>query len=107
MTSRTICRLTWGSPDFAAELKNDAWDLLTAISPVGNMSNLLTPLLLVPEWCSPWKKWERKRHAKQQEWFRRNMEEVKHRIQAGTAGTSLLSLPILDLKIDCFNTDNE
>ncbi|KAG4431048.1 hypothetical protein IFR05_013468 [Cadophora sp. M221] len=85
MTSRTISRLTWGSPDPASELKNDAWDLLQAISPVGNLSNLFTPLLLVPTFLSPWKKWEKKRHDRQQEWFRRNLEDVRIRMGEGRA----------------------
>ncbi|KAH7346253.1 hypothetical protein BKA65DRAFT_585140 [Rhexocercosporidium sp. MPI-PUGE-AT-0058] len=54
-----------GSPDYAPELKNDAWRLLQAISPVGNLSNLFTPLLILPRCMSPWKKWEKQRHDKQ------------------------------------------
>jgi Cytochrome P450 len=87
MTSRTICRLTWGTPDLAIGLKADAWGLLNAISPVGNLTNLITPLLWIPTFLSPWKKWERNRHRVQQDWFLDNMKGVRKRMAEGTAGT--------------------
>jgi len=88
MTSRTICRLTWGTPDHAIGLKADAWGLLNAISPVGNLTNLVTPLLWIPTFLSPWKKWERERHKAQQAWFKENMEGVRKKMMEGRAGMS-------------------
>ncbi|KAN0095862.1 cytochrome P450 [Hyaloscypha variabilis] len=76
MTSRTICRLTWGTPDHAIGLKADAWGLLNAISPVGNLTNLVTPLLWIPK------------HRVQQEWFKENMEGVRKKMAEGKAGPS-------------------
>lgn len=89
MTLRTICRLTWGTPDLAIGLKADAWGLLNAISPVGNLTNLVTPLLWIPTFLSPWKKWERERHRTQQNWFRENMEGVRKSMAEERAGRFL------------------
>jgi hypothetical protein len=90
MSSRTICRLTWGTPDLAPELKKDAWGLLNAISPLGNFTNLMTPLLIIPTFLSPWRTWEYRRHKKQQNWFRKNMDDLRKKISQGKAGTVLV-----------------
>ncbi|KUJ17700.1 cytochrome P450 [Mollisia scopiformis] len=103
MTSRTICRLTWGTPDFAAILKEHAWNLLIAISPLGNRSNLTTPLLLMPTFLSPWKKWEAQRRAKEQAWFQQNWAEVRDRIAKGTTGPSFLRNYLEDIKSQPFD----
>ncbi|KAH6714173.1 cytochrome P450 [Leptodontidium sp. MPI-SDFR-AT-0119] len=45
-------------------------------------------LIPLPRCISPWKKWEKKRHDRQQEWFRMSLEDVKTRIREGRAGPS-------------------
>ncbi|KAH7060549.1 cytochrome P450 [Macrophomina phaseolina] len=75
-TSRVMSRLVWANAKHADDLQQSAWDLLVQMSPAGPITNRLTPLLLLPQWLSPWMRKEKKRHDGQQEWFMKLRREI-------------------------------
>lgn len=87
-TSRTISRLSWGSPTHAEELRRGTLGLLTTISPSGSVPNIVAPLAYIPAWLSPWKKVENTRHDREEAFFRRSMNGVKAAVAKGTAPPS-------------------
>jgi hypothetical protein len=76
-TSRTISRLSWGSPHPAPMLRQTTFGLLETISPSGALPNVISWLALVPEALSPWKKKERARHRLEEKLLSGNVEFVR------------------------------
>lgn len=87
-TSRTISRLSWGSPDHAEELRRGTRGLLETISPSGAVPNIVAPLAYLPAWLSPWKKVENTRHSREEAFFRKSMNGVKAAVTKGVAPSS-------------------
>lgn len=77
LTSRTVSRLSWGSPHPAQVLRKTTFGLLETISPAGALPNVVGWLAHVPAALSPWKKKERARHALEAQLFRANMAYVE------------------------------
>lgn len=80
-TSRTISRLSWGSPHPAPVLRKTTFGLLETISPSGALPNVISWLTLVPEILSPWKRKEKARHQLEEKLLTGNVEFVKRMIQ--------------------------
>lgn len=76
-TSRTVSRLSWGSPHPAQVLRKTTHGLLQTISPSGALPNVINWLAHVPAALSPWKKRERERHALEKRLFENNMGFVE------------------------------
>lgn len=57
--------------------------LLVSISPSGAVPNVISPLTLLPEWASPWKKVEAKRRIDEENFFREAFEGAKKRYEVG------------------------
>jgi cytochrome P450 len=79
-TSRTISRLSWGSPHPAPVLRKTTFGLLETISPSGALPNVISWLALVPEILSPWKKKEKARHRLEEKLLTGNVEFVKRKM---------------------------
>lgn len=62
-TSRTVSRLSWGSPHMATVVRRNTAGLLETISPAGALPNVVSWLAAVPKALSPWKRREARRHA--------------------------------------------
>ncbi|KAB5523139.1 cytochrome P450 [Coniochaeta sp. 2T2.1] len=80
-TSRTISRLSWGSPHPAPVLRKTTFGLLETISPSGALPNIISWLALVPEVLSPWKKKEKARHQMEEKLLTGNVEYVKRMME--------------------------
>ena len=83
-TSNVMTRLMWGSTAPARDLQDNAWALLHQLSPAGPITNVLTPLLLLPDWMSGMAQ-EAKRRARETKWFlalqnkiRQDIAEKRH-----------------------------
>lgn len=76
-TSRTVSRLSWGSPHPAQVLRKTTFGLLQTISPSGALPNVISWLSRVPAALSPWKQRERERHALEKRSFESNMDFVE------------------------------
>ncbi|KAH8902449.1 cytochrome P450 [Coniochaeta sp. PMI_546] len=76
-TSRTISRLSWGSPHPAPVLRKTTFGLLETISPSGALPNVVSWLAHVPEILSPWKKKEKARYRLEEKLLTGNVEFVK------------------------------
>lgn len=96
-TSRTVSRLSWGSPHPAKMLRKTTFGLLETISPSGALPNVVSWLAHVPASLSPWKKKERARHALEQRTFRANLEFVE-RMRADKAAEPSFIRTFLDDK---------
>ncbi|KAK0712099.1 cytochrome P450 [Lasiosphaeris hirsuta] len=72
-TSRTVSRLSWGTAHPAQVLRHTTFGLLETISPSGALPNIIGFLRHVPEWASPWKQKERRRHELEDKVFRANV----------------------------------
>ncbi|KAK3358178.1 cytochrome P450 [Lasiosphaeria hispida] len=72
-TSRTVSRLSWGTAHPAQVLRHTTFGLLETISPSGALPNIISFLRYVPEWASPWKQKERRRHELEDQVFRANV----------------------------------
>lgn len=77
-TSRTVSRLSWGSPHPAKLLRKTTFGLLETISPSGALPNVISWLRHVPAVISPWKKKEYARHALEAQLFDENVRFVEH-----------------------------
>ncbi|KAI2642949.1 cytochrome P450 2C3 [Xylaria nigripes] len=89
-TSRTVARLSWGSPHNAERLRVTTAGLLETISPSGALPNMISWLMYVPTFLSPWKQKENARHAMEAQLFRDNIQHAHDRIADGTAQPSFI-----------------
>ena len=90
LTSRTVSRLSWGSPHPAKVLRETTFGLLEAISPSGALPNVVSWLMHLPEAVSPWKQKEKARHAVENELFRKSVSHVKSAVEKGDAAPSFV-----------------
>ncbi|CAN8096973.1 unnamed protein product [Discula destructiva] len=89
-TSRTVSRLSWGSPHMAKVVRRNTAGLLRTISPAGALPNVVSWLARVPAALSPWKKREAARHALEARLLRHNVEYVERMRWDKTAQPSFL-----------------
>lgn len=89
-TTRTVSRLSWGSPHTASTLGKTTFGLLETISPAGALPNVISWLMHVPFFMSPWKQKEHARHELEADLFKGNVEYVHNRIDDGTADPSFV-----------------
>lgn len=90
LTSRTVSRLSWGSPHPAKVLRTTTAGLLEAISPGGALPNAVTWLAHVPAALSPWKKREKARHELEARLFSANMGFVEKKRESKSAAPSFV-----------------
>jgi cytochrome P450 len=89
-TSRTVARLSWGSPHPAKLLRKTTFGLLETISPAGALPNVVSWLSHLPHILSPWKQKEAARHSLEKKFFQENVKSVHDRIDDGTADPSFV-----------------
>jgi cytochrome P450 len=89
-TTRTVSRLSWGSPHPASTLGKTTFGLLETISPAGALPNVISWLMHVPFFMSPWKQKEHARHELEADLFKGNVKYVHDRINDGTADPSFV-----------------
>ncbi|KAI0142969.1 cytochrome P450 [Xylariaceae sp. FL1272] len=89
-TSRTVTRLSWGSPHSAQGLRVTTLGLLETISPSGALPNVISYLMHIPTFLSPWKKKENARHAEEAKLLKENVKYVHDRINDGSAEPSFV-----------------
>ncbi|KAI1333495.1 cytochrome P450 [Xylariaceae sp. FL0016] len=89
-TSRTVARLSWGSPHSAQLLRVTTFGLLETISPSGAIPNVIWWLMHIPTLLSPWKKKENARHKLEESLLRGNVQYVHDRIDDGSAEPSFI-----------------
>lgn len=93
-TSRTVSRLSWGTPHPAQVLRHTTFGLLETISPSGALPNILSFLRHVPACVSPWKKKEGARKELEERLFRANVGFVEEKVQSGEASGSFIKTVI-------------
>ncbi|KAI0455444.1 cytochrome P450 2C3 [Xylaria acuta] len=89
-TSRTVARLSWGSPHSADTLRVTTAGLLETISPSGALPNLISWLMYLPTCLSPWQQKENARHAMEAKLLSDNVRRAHERINDGTAEPSFI-----------------
>ncbi|KAI1169807.1 cytochrome P450 2C3 [Nemania sp. FL0916] len=89
-TSRTVARLSWGSPHSADRLRVTTAGLLETISPSGALPNLISWLMYLPTFLSPWQQKENARHAMEAKLWKDNVQYAHDRINEGVAAPSLM-----------------
>ncbi|KAI8954028.1 cytochrome P450 2C3 [Xylaria longipes] len=89
-TSRTVARLSWGSPHSAERLRVTTAGLLETISPSGALPNLISWLMYLPTCLSPWQQKENARHAMEAKLLSDNVQHAHERIADGTAEPSFI-----------------
>ncbi|KAI1384373.1 cytochrome P450 [Hypoxylon trugodes] len=89
-TSRTVSRLSWGSPHPAHILRTTTFGLLETISPSGALPNVISWLMHVPTFMSPWKQKEKARHELEADLLKGNVQYVHDRIDEGNAEPSFI-----------------
>ncbi|KAI0428074.1 cytochrome P450 2C3 [Xylaria sp. FL1042] len=89
-TSRTVARLTWGSPHSADRLRVTTAGLLVTISPAGALPNLISWLMYLPTFLSPWQREENARHAMEAQLLKDNVQYAHDRINDGTVQPSFI-----------------
>ena len=89
-TSRTVSRLSWGSPHPAQVLRHTTFGLLQSISPSGALPNVISFLRHVPAVLSPWKKKENDRHNLESKLFKSNVAFVKRQMDENRAEPSFI-----------------
>lgn len=89
-TSRTVARLTWGSPHSADRLRVTTAGLLDTISPAGALPNLISWLMYLPTFLSPWQQKENARHRMEAQLLKDNLKYAHDRIDEGTAAPSFI-----------------
>ncbi|KAI0481784.1 cytochrome P450 [Xylaria cf. heliscus] len=95
-TSRTVARLSWGTPHSAEVLRVTTAGLLETISPSGALPNILWWLMYLPTWLSPWQQKENARHALEAKVLNDNVRHAHERIKDGTAMPSFIRTFILN-----------
>ncbi|KAI0110422.1 cytochrome P450 2C3 [Nemania sp. FL0031] len=89
-TSRTVARLSWGSPHSADKLRVTTAGLLETISPSGALPNLISWLMYLPTFLSPWQQKENARHEMEAELLRDNVQFAHDRVSEGKAEPSFI-----------------
>ncbi|KAI5863304.1 cytochrome P450 [Durotheca rogersii] len=89
-TSRTVSRLSWGTPHPAQLLRVTTLGLLETISPSGALPNVISWLMHIPTFLSPWKQKENARHRLEAGLFRSSVRSVHDRIDEGDAEPSFV-----------------
>ncbi|XXH05263.1 hypothetical protein Hte_011688 [Hypoxylon texense] len=89
-TSRTVSRLSWGSPHPAQLLRVTTFGLLESISPSGALPNVISWLMHIPTFLSPWKQKENARHKLEAGLLKGNVQYVHDRIDEGNAEPSFV-----------------
>ncbi|KAI1373361.1 cytochrome P450 [Hypoxylon crocopeplum] len=89
-TSRTVSRLSWGSPHPAQLLRVTTLGLLETISPSGALPNLISWLMHIPAFLSPWKQKESARHELEAGLLKGSVQYVNDRIKEGNAEPSFV-----------------
>ncbi|OTB05000.1 hypothetical protein M426DRAFT_57638 [Hypoxylon sp. CI-4A] len=89
-TSRTVARLSWGSPHPAQLLRVTTFGLLETISPSGALPNVISWLMHIPAFLSPWKRKENARHELEAGLLKSSVQYVHDRIDEGTAQPSFV-----------------
>ena len=82
-TGRITCRLAWGDPDRAIQIRENAALFLWDISPAGPVANALEFPLYLPEWMVPSKKNERFRQKREGEMFMAELQKVRKEVAEG------------------------
>lgn len=89
-TSRTVARLSWGSPHSAEDLRVTTAGLLETISPSGALPNVISWLMYLPTCVSPWKQKEKARHAMEARLLRDNVRYAHECDKDGSAEPSFI-----------------
>ncbi|KAJ8119478.1 hypothetical protein ONZ43_g3574 [Nemania bipapillata] len=89
-TSRTVARLSWGSAQSAQRLRVTTAGLLNTISPSGALPNLISWLMYLPTFLSPWQQKENARHAMEAKQLRDNVQYAHESIDNGSAEPSFI-----------------
>ncbi|KAI0872055.1 cytochrome P450 2C3 [Hypoxylon argillaceum] len=89
-TSRTVARLSWGSPQSAQRLRVTTAGLLDSISPAGALPNLISWLMYLPTFLSPWQQKENARHAMEAQLLRDNVKYAHDCIDNSMAEPSFI-----------------
>lgn len=95
--ARVTCRLGWGTPSAAEELKQRARELLIGVSPTGSFANKLPFIMSLPESWTNSKAWELRRGRTERKFFETMQEDVRQQIKnsektSGAPGPILPSL---------------
>ncbi|KAH8198145.1 hypothetical protein TruAng_007678 [Truncatella angustata] len=90
-TARTVSRLSWGNTHPADVLRKTTLGLLETISPSGAIPNIVSWLMHVPYFMSPWKRKEFARHEEEAIAWKNNMQYVYDRLNDGTAQPSFVN----------------
>lgn len=90
-TARTVSQLSWGSVHPANVLRKTTFGLLETISPAGALPNVISWLMHVPYFMSPWKQKEFARHDEEARAFKSNVQRVHDGIASGTAQPSFVN----------------
>lgn len=85
-TSRTVSRLSWGSPHMAKVVRRNTAGLLETISPAGAIPNVVPWLKHIPAALSPWKKKEASRHALEAKLLQHNVGHVENMRSGSSVG---------------------
>lgn len=83
--ARTIASIAWGDPEHGKKLLTVVPELLKAVSPAGPIINKLTFLQHLPTAISPFKQAEARRKQEMTEAFYEALNDVKDRVNKGTA----------------------
>ncbi|KAH9990138.1 cytochrome P450 [Xylariaceae sp. FL0662B] len=97
-TARTVSRLSWGSPHPAQLLRITTFGLLESISPSGALPNVVSWLMHLPTFLSPWQQKENARFKLEEGLLKGNVQYVHDRIQEGNAEPSFVRTFINTLK---------
>ncbi|KAI8627302.1 cytochrome P450 [Xylariaceae sp. FL1651] len=89
-TARTVARLSWGSAHSAQLLRLTTFGLLETISPAGALPNVVSWLMHLPTFLSPWKQKEYARHTLEAKLLKDNVQYVHDRINDGSAEPSFV-----------------
>lgn len=89
-TSRSVARLSWGSPHWAGVLRVTTAGLLETISPSGALPNIVSWLMYLPTFMSPWQQKEKARHAVEAKLLKDSLRYAHDRIHDGTAEPSFI-----------------
>ncbi|OTA60842.1 cytochrome P450 [Hypoxylon sp. EC38] len=89
-TSRTVSRISWGSPHPAQLLRVTTFGLLETISPSGALPNVISWLMHLPAFISPWKQKENARHELEAGLLKGSVQYVHDRIDEGNAEPSFI-----------------
>ncbi|KAI1075410.1 cytochrome P450 [Whalleya microplaca] len=89
-TARTVSRLSWGSPHPAPLLRLTTFGLLETISPSGALPNVISWLMHLPTFLSPWQQKENARFKLEEGLLKGNVRYVHDRIHEGNAEPSFV-----------------